>query len=448
MTILLFSLVFPLISMSGDWQIILAVIPIIVGIVAALFENLKAWNNRFDQCSEKINHQDNEMEQLSAAVQLRSFFSKRKMLFFSHSRESINLTCAALHKRKPGRLQKTLGDSLSYVKRGHGLDLQEATLHFVSIKPKTRIEYEVFGRPRYNVRSIDIRGTDLYRADFSESSVHNVIFDKSLFIGTFLFGTTFRNCSFRGANFQDADLRGVKFEDCDLTGAFFKGAKQMDKCLVVSNKKNSEQEKIALEFFLNENGVFSQKKDKPVYIDEVRHKKIFLSKLGGMATRKKLDRMAIQQIFEQQYHFEFESIERSDYRETGQLWSIQDTMSYCSGVIVLAFAHMKVFAGEIRKPKEDRIVSLQDVLCPSPWLQIEAAFARSLDLPCLIIAEDDNLLRNGVFGESFVDSDENLFYVKYKDGVFSEEDRYKIEKWRDLVERKKPKAVKASDKSE
>ncbi len=422
---------------SGQWQVSLALITLIAGAAAVIFEAIRTWNNRFDQCADKINEANNEMAQLSSAVQLRYYVNRRYFLFFSHSKEAISIICTALKHRKSGRLQKTLGDSLSYIKHANGLDLQETNLHFISIKPKNRIQFEITGKVKYNSRSIDLRSADLYRSDASESTICNVNFDKAVFYDTLLYGTSFHNCSFRGASFFESDLRGVKFYACDLTGANFDGAKRLSQVLVKKKKKVEKPLKEQLLSYLDADGIFGQKRNEIVYADKGRNMKVFLSKLGSMDIQKNLDRIAIQNDFETNFKISFDCIERDEYRDSGQLNMIQDTMSHCSGVVVLAFAHMKVLSGEIRKPREDQMELLSNVLCPSPWMQIETAFARSLGLPCLIISEDDGLLRNGIFDEAVVQNDPSMFFVKFVNGSFSKDDRAIIQEWVRAVEARK-----------
>lgn len=419
---------------SGQWQVSLAIITLIAGAAAVIFEAIRTWNNRFDQCADKINEADNEMAQLSSAVQLRHYINRRYFLFFSHSKEAISIISTALKHRKSGRLQKTLGDSLSYIRHANGLDLQETNLHFISIRPKNRIQYEISGKKRYNSRCIDLRSADLYRADVSESTICNVNFDKAVFYDTLLYGTSFHNCSFRGATFYESDLRGVKFYACDLTGSNFDGAKRLSKAFVSAKEKAEKAPKEQLLLYLNKEGIYGQKQEEIVYADKGRNMKVFLSKLGSMDIQKNMDRMAIQNDFETNYAISFDCIERNEYRDSGQLNMIQDTMSHCSGVVVLAFAHMKVLSGEIRKPKEDKMELLSNALCPSPWMQIETAFARSLGLPCLIISEDEGLLRNGIFDEAVVQNDPSMYFVKFDNGGFSEEDRATIKEWVRAVE--------------
>ena len=419
---------------SGQWQVSLALITLIAAAAAVIFDAIKTWNSRFTSCADQLRDTNNEMAQISAAVQLRSYINKRYLLFFSLSREAVNLICSALAHCRPGRFQKALGDSLSFVRHGHGLDLQETTLRSISIKPKNRIQYDITRKKRYNHRSIDLRCADLYEADASESTICNVNFDKAIFYDTILNGTTFHNCSFQGASFYEADVRGVRFYACNLTGAQFYGAKRISEASVYDKEKSEKPTKENLIDFLDEDGVFGAKKTTPVYVEKERNMKVFLSKLGSMSIQQSMDRLAIQKDFESNYNVSFDCIERDKYSVSSPLTIIQDTMSSCGGVIVLAFSHMKVQSGEIRKPKEDKMEVLTDVLCPSPWMQIEAAFARSLGLPCLIIARDNNILRNGIFDESVVDTDRNLFYVRYSNGGFSAEDRRTIEKWIRAVE--------------
>ena len=419
---------------SGQWQVSLALITLIAAAAAVIFDAIKTWNSRFTACADQLKDTNNEMAQISAAVQLRSYINKRYLLFFSLSREAVNLICSALAHCKPGRFQKALGDSLSFVRHGHGLDLQETTLRSISIKPKNRIQFDITRKKRYNHRSIDLRCADLYKADASESTICNVNFDKAIFYDTILNGTTFHNCSFQGASFYEADIRGVRFFACNLTGAKFDHAKRISEAYVYAQEKSEEPTRELLIDFLNEKGIFGAKKTAPVYVEKERNMKVFLSKLGSMSIQQSMDRLAIQKDFESNYHVSFDCIERDKYSVSSPLTIIQDTMSSCGGVIVLAFSHMTVQSGEIRKPKEDKMEVLTDVLCPSPWMQIEAAFARSLGLPCLIVAKDNNILRNGIFDESVVDIDPNLFYVRYSNGGFSAEDRRTIEKWIRAVE--------------
>jgi hypothetical protein len=74
---------------------------------------------------------------------------------FSHKKNATNLVCSVLKDCENGHLQKVLGDSLSYVHTAHGLDLQEANLHQVCIKPVKRIEFEIVNHNTFHPQWLD-----------------------------------------------------------------------------------------------------------------------------------------------------------------------------------------------------------------------------------------------------------------------------------------------------
>ena len=414
-------------------SIAITIVTAIAGLAAVIFELVRSWNARFDECTKNISCKDNKMTQLSASIQLRTFIQKNLMGVFSHKKNATNLVSSILKDCENGHLQKVLGDSLSYVGTAHGLDLQEANLHKVCIKPRKRIEYEISGDPESNKRSVDLSNSDMYRADISESTVCNVIFDKGVFYDTLLYGTSFHNCSFVGANFAKADLRGTKFYACDLTDANFKGARRVSMALVYPKEKHQESTPVSLINYLDESGVFGVKQETVVYDEQLSTMSVFLSKLGGMTMSQKILANEIQMILTTDYGVTFKNIDRCDYRDSGQLVMIQDTMSECNGAVVLAFTHMRVYNGEIRGDKVDTMEVLTNCHYSSPWLQIETAFARSMGLPCLIIAEGDSLNRNGIFDDKIVNNDDYIFFVDYK-GYFDEQDCDTIQRWKRAVE--------------
>lgn len=416
-----------------DISIAITIVTTIAGLAAVVFEQVRSWNARFDECTKNVSCKDNKMTQLSASIQLRTYIQKNLMGVFSHKKNATNLVCSVLKDCENGHLQKVLGDSLSYVHTAHGLDLQEANLHQVCIKPVKRIEFEISGNKEANKRSVDLSNSDMYRADISESTICNVIFDKGVFYDTLLYGSSFHNCSFVGANFAQADLRGTKFYACDLTGANFKGARRVSMALVYPEEKPQGSKPVPLINYLDESGVFGLEQNTVVYDEQLSAMSVFLSKLGGMTISQKLIANEIQMTLNQEYGVTFKNIERRDYRDSGQLVMIQDTMSECNGAVVLAFTHMRVHNGEIRGDKEDKMEKLTNCQYSSPWLQIETAFARSIGLPCLIITEGDTLKRNGIFDEKITNNDDSIFFITYK-GYFEEQDCEIIKRWKRAVE--------------
>lgn len=417
----------------------ISVVGLFVGLLTFVFEAYRSWNARFLDCADQINKSQNSVAQLSSAIQLRNYISNRFLFFISHKKHALALLCSILKdNKKSSNLQKTLGDGLSFVDKAHGLDLQGAHLHGVCIKPQCRIDYEVSRDVKKNIRSVDLRNTDLYHANIAESTICNVVFDSAHFNGAILCGTRFHNCSLKNVDFSGADLSGVRFYSCDLQGAKFSGAKRLSTVTVYANEKDERtpETPVSLLKFLDEDGYFAEFKKEPVYSEQVPDMTVFVSKLGTMSAQQEAYYLGIKSDLCEKYkdsQLKFKTIERISYSESGQLTMMHHTIEQCKGFIVFAFSHLEINKGRVRKDKKDEMEELADANYSSPWLQIETAFARSMGLPCLIVAEDDKLKRNGVFDEAIVNADPNMFYVIYK-GLFTKDDYAIIEKWKNAVE--------------
>ena len=417
----------------------ISVVGLFVGLLTFVFEAYRSWNARFLDCADQINNSHNSVAQLSSAIQLRNYISNRFLFFISHKKHALALVCSILKdNKKSSNLQKTLGDGLSFVDKAHGLDLQGAHLHGVCIKPQCRIDYEVSRDVKKNIRSVDLRNTDLYHANIAESTICNVVFDSAHFNGAILCGTRFHNCSLKNVDFSGADLSGVRFYSCDLQGAKFSGAKRLSTVTVYANEKDERtpETPVSLLKFLDEDGYFAEFKKEPVYSEQVPDMTVFVSKLGTMSAQQEAYYLGIKSDLCEKYkdsQLKFKTIERISYSESGQLTMMHHTIEQCKGFIVFAFSHLEINKGRVRKDKKDEMEELADANYSSPWLQIETAFARSMGLPCLIVAEDDKLKRNGVFDEAIVNADPNMFYVIYK-GLFTKDDYAIIEKWKNAVE--------------
>lgn len=417
----------------------ISVVGLFVGLLTFVFEAYRSWNARFLDCADQINNSHNSVAQLSSAIQLRNYISNRFLFFISHKKHALALLCSILKdNKKSSNLQKTLGDGLSFVDKAHGLDLQGAYLHGVCIKPQCRIDYEVSRDVKKNIRSVDLRNTDLYHANIAESTICNVVFDSAHFNGAILCGTRFHNCSLKNVDFSGADLSGVRFYSCDLQGAKFSGAKRLSTVTVYANEKDERtpETPVSLLKFLDEDGYFAEFKKEPVYSEQVPDMTVFVSKLGTMSAQQEAYYLGIKSDLCEKYkdsQLKFKTIERISYSESGQLTMMHHTIEQCKGFIVFAFSHLEINKGRVRKDKKDEMEELADANYSSPWLQIETAFARSMGLPCLIVAEDDKLKRNGVFDEAIVNADPNMFYVIYK-GLFTKDDYAIIEKWKNAVE--------------
>ena len=416
----------------------ITLIGFVTSLVASRFQMKQITNNRFDKCSSDL-HSDSETAQITAAILLRSFLQKK-----GFKSKALNLISALLRILPNGNLQKTLGDGLSFVENGDGQDFQGANLSKVSIKSSNRVKYEISGKKRFNVRT-RFRKADFYRADISECSIYNIDFDKAVFMDTILSDTSFHNCSFRGASFKDADLSGTRFFACDLTGANFSTARHRKDATVVSCEKDkaTAESYHSLSSYLDENGICRKEpSDNIVFPEQDFTANVFLSHLGMMDSQQQLAYRNLKSWMEQHYHITFDEIRREDYRTSGQLKMVNDRLAQCSGVVIMAFSHLKVASGTIHDSKQEAFTELKDASFPSPWLQIETAFARSAGLPCLVIVQK-GVNCNGIFDKTLVQNEKGLYMVEYDDSI-NDMNKKVIQKW---VNRFRKAAAKVDKKS-
>lgn len=250
-----------------------------------------------------------------------------------------------------------------------------------------------------------------------------------------LCGTTFRNCIFKGTIFSNADLKGCKFKQCDLTAADFTGAKRISTVKIEDSIIDGVQIALltgdALVKFMVDHGLI---KNRANVADTVK-KKVFFSRLGLMDSQQQLHYEGIKCYLEAKYpNIEVVTIEREDYKNMGQLTMIKDKIDICYGAVIFAFAYMRVQDGVIHEnlSGEDKI---QTINCtyPSPWIQIEAAFANAKSLPSLIIVED-HLQCDGIFDEKVSGNDNLMFRIPYSGRITKESDDV-ISRWWNQVEK-------------
>ena len=409
--------------MPGAIQATAAIVTILAGVIVYLFERLRNRNSRFDKCSSDL-YSENETAQITSAILLRSFLKYR-----SYREDALNLISALLRVLPNGNLQKTLGDGLSFVTYADGQDFQGANLSKVSIKSSKRVRYEISGKKKYNVRS-RFRKADFYRADISECSICSINFDKAVFMDTILTNTSFHNCSFRNANFKDADVSGTRFYACDLTGANFSTSRHRKDAMVITAEKEqaTELDKFPLSLYLDRNGIVQKERQSVViYPERDFTANVFLSHLGMMDSKQQLAYRNLKNWMEKTYHISFDEIRREDYRTSGQLKMVNDRLAQCCGVVIMAFSHLKVESGSIHDSQSEAITNIKNESFPSPWLQIETAFARAEGLPCLVIVQK-GVNCNGIFDKALVQNEKGLYMVEYDDSI-KDMDQKVIRKW-------------------
>lgn len=410
-------------DISGSIQVTLAVITIVAGVIVYLFQRRQNLNNRFNSCATSL-HENNEEAQISSAILLRSFLTKKY-----YKRDTLNLISALLRVIPYGNLQKTLGDGLSYVGNADGMDLQETKLHKLSVRSKWSIRKELSGSSR-PCRLQSFRRVDFFRADITESSFYHVNFDRSVFYDAILSDSSFHYCRFADANFREADLYNVTFDQCYLDRVDFSAALHVESARVKLPPYEKKPEHPELIYFLDENGIYDKYHDEIVFNPKKSGTGVFVSHLGMMDATQSSIMRDIKGWLGTSFKVNFFDIERKNYRDSGQLRSIRNAMSRCKGVVIMAFSYLNVDSGSIHQVKGNVICSIKDVSFSSPWLQVEASIARSLDLPCLIIIQE-GVQHTGLFDDKLVKNDDGMFMVEFKGSTvtLSEEDQRLVQNW-------------------
>lgn len=404
-----------------------AIITIVASIAIFIYQSIKLRNERFKQYAIDLYKENNPTAQITSAILLRTYLRPIFKIFKNpYEKDTLNLIVAILRHVPNGPLQKTLADSISYVRMADGQDFQYVNLCSASIKPKYRIDFEINNNTNYLNKRISMRCADFYCSDIASSGVYHVNAEKSVFYNCILCKSSFYNCILKGADFRNADIHNLKFVDCDLTDAKFDGAIGLDSAMVVRTATN---EKNALINYLNEDGLFDNYSETLRYQCNGTPPKIFVSRLGEMNTKQKLYFNYILDYLEQKYNYKYEQIQPQDYRESEQISMIKNRMAQCSGIIVFAFSQIHIDNGEI----VNKTLQICNEEFSSPWLHIETAIAKAIyDFPVMIITEE-NISCNGIFDNKIINNDNQMFKINYK-GVLSDKDERLISHWNRAVE--------------
>ena len=127
-----------------------------------------------------------------------------------------------------------------------------------------------------------------------------------------------------------------------------------------------------------------------------------------------------------------QKIERDQYPPESQLADVETHLDSCDGCIIFAFEYLNVASGFIHKNvKGNDRKELKNNTYSSPWLHIEAALANGRQIPCLIIYEE-SLCRDGMFDDTIIQADKNMFSVPYSDTV-TEKEKNILRNWYGLV---------------
>ena len=410
-----------------DVATLITIITFGAGIIVYYVQKSKEYSDLFLKCASQLNSQ-NESDQIAGAVLMRAFIKRRK-----YREKALLLISSFLQSLPNGNLQKILADSLSMCKSAKGHDFQSCNMYNALIKPSYYIRYELTKVSFFKRLRLNFKAADFFEANLVQFNAKSVNFKGAVFYRALLRDAIFTNCILKDANFQESDLSGTRFKECNLEGADFRNARRISEASVFYEK---ERRYVPLINFLTEKGVFSSvpEMDKVRYIVEEAKKSIFVSRLGLMDSQQELYYNNILNYISDKFKVNFVSLDRTAYRKYGQLSMIHDNMSKCSGAIVFAFSHLSVAEGVICKNlKEPYKQEITDCSYSSSWLQIETAFAKSMNIPTLIVMED-GVRDDGIWDDFIVQYNTGLLKFTYE-GTLEEQKQHKaiIDSWYNSV---------------
>ena len=171
-----------------------AIITIVASIAIFIYQSIKLRNERFKQYAIDLYKENNPTAQITSAILLRTYLRPIFQIFKNpYEKDTLNLIVAILRHVPNGPLQKTLADSISYVRMADGQDFQYVNLCSASIKPKYRIDFEINNNTNYLNKRISMRCADFYCSDIASSGVYHVNAEKSVFYNCILCKSSFYN---------------------------------------------------------------------------------------------------------------------------------------------------------------------------------------------------------------------------------------------------------------
>lgn len=358
--------------------------------------------------------QSNETSKLAAAVMLRRFFSA-KVDTEKFREETIRVISSLLKILPRGIYQKTLGDGLAFAENLNYADLQRTNLQdlYLGVKNKSKGANEKKAAEDRRLQilqgvteltdniqddsndflcscddnwKITMDFTDMFESDLSEALLENIKGYGTIFYGAIMNNTVIKNCEFTEANFINVDLLNVKFKNVILTGSNFSGAKNLPDDL----KEYLDNDNIFIDKDDSNRKGFTSKK-----LPNQNSRKIFFSIPRSLSKSDEYltlhyKKLMIDLGYTPIYYT------NSPYPQIGQISKIRKEINTSAGVIAFGLKQIAITSGKLR-PESNNEEDVSNFFLPTPWNDIEVGMAMMIDLPVLMV-KDDNI-NVGVFDQ-------------------------------------------------
>lgn len=124
-----------------------------------------------------------------------------------------------------------------------------------------------------------------------------------------------------------------------------------------------------------------------MYID------IFVSRPNSVDEKQDLTMQRIEELLGMR-RMRARTIGKTDFPNVAPMKAVEQLMRQCSGAIILGFPQTVIQKG-VSKPRTSNEKLIKNALLPTSWNHIEASMAFMLNLPLLVIRDQD--IEGGVF---------------------------------------------------
>ena len=319
-------------------------------------EYLSTFNTLVSNLSE-----GNKTSQISAAILLRRYLRETKG--FANLEDDAVKVISSMSKTFPtGILQKTLVDGLASVSDLSRRDLSKINLQdaYLGVKEGKIIMYK----------------TDLFLTDLSYALIQNIVGHEIIFYRSVLLGTQIKDCDFTNANFVGADLTNATFKNVILQGANFSGA---------YNIPPDIESKLI-------DGKYPD--NTPVTATHISTgKSIFFSMPGKVEEKREMLIKEYKRILENKgYNVIYYN--RDVYPVYGQINRVREGVNRSIGMIAFGLKQIHIHSATYRPNTEEK-KEWKDKWLSTPWSDIEVGMGLMKGLPILLVTDSE--ITDGVF---------------------------------------------------
>lgn len=304
---------------------------------------------------------DNKTAQLSSAILLRRYLHGARTCAYLKD-ETIKVISSMSKTFPTGILQKTLVDGLALVKDLSGRDFSKTNLQdaYLGVKEDT----------------ILMNKTDLFLADLSYALLQNIVGHEIIFYRSVLLGTQIKDCDFTNANFVGATLTNVSFKNVILKGANFSDA---------YNIPEEIKSKLVDGIYPDEAPITAKHSS--------LEKNIFFSMPGKVEKDKEFITNEYKRILENKgYNVIYYN--RDVYPSYGQFNRVKEAINRSAGMIAFGIKQINIHSATYR-PNTDEQVEWINKWLSTPWSDIEVGMGLMKGIPILLVTDPE--ITYGVF---------------------------------------------------